>query len=226
MSDLDATTPRVFLNGRYTGITDLGLTAAGVRQVAATASHLVGPKKLLDPTRLARVWVSPRKRARQTFELLFGSNSEMTIDRDKIIITEDIAEWDYGDYEGLVVSEIKAGRKKRGLDQGKEWDIWRNGCEGGESAEQVKSRLDRLISDIHDVHRPNMNGEQPADVLLVANRHINSTSRSHTVLSWLKYPLVTPLPMMLSPGAIDTLSYRNYDIDEPGFFLGMSLPSE
>ncbi|OTA91099.1 hypothetical protein M434DRAFT_389378 [Hypoxylon sp. CO27-5] len=214
MSDLDATTPRVFLarhgetewtkNGRYTGITDLGLTAAGVRQVAATASHLVGPKKLLDPTRLARVWVSPRKRARETFELLFGSNSEMTIDRDRIVITEDIAEWDYGDYEGLVE---------------KEWDIWRNGCEGGESAEQVTSRLDRLISDIHDIHRPNMNGEQPADVLLASDLIA-------FFQKWLKYPLVTPLPMMLSPGAIGILSYRNYDIDEPGFFLGMSLPSE
>ncbi|KAI0139996.1 phosphoglycerate mutase-like protein [Hypoxylon sp. NC0597] len=205
MSDLDATTPRVFLarhgetewtkNGRYTGITNLELTAAGVRQVTGTASQLVGPKKLLDPARLARVWVSPRKRARQTFELLFSSNSETAIDSNRIVITEDIAEWDYGDYEGLVVSEIRAGRKKRGLDQEKEWNIWSDGCEGGESAEQVTSRLDRLISEIHDIHHPNMNSEQPADVLLASD-------------------------------LIAFLSYRNHDINEPGFFLGMSLPSQ
>ena len=49
-----------------------------------------------------------------------------------LTLTEDIAEWDYGDYEGLLTSEIRARRKERGLDQEREWDIWRDGCEGGE----------------------------------------------------------------------------------------------
>jgi broad specificity phosphatase PhoE len=47
-------------------------------------------------------------------------------------VTEDIAEWSYGDYEGLRTAEIKALRSERGLDQEKPWDIWRDGCEGGE----------------------------------------------------------------------------------------------
>lgn len=58
-------------NGRYTGRTDLALTRAGARQVSATAAQLVGPGKLIDPARVARVWVSPCKRAQETFRLLF-----------------------------------------------------------------------------------------------------------------------------------------------------------
>lgn len=59
-------------------------------------------------------------------EEFFAKVEEMTT------TTEDIAEWDYGDYEGLVVNEIRALRKERGLDQDREWDIWKDGCEGGE----------------------------------------------------------------------------------------------
>ncbi|MCJ1428120.1 hypothetical protein MMC29_006028 [Sticta canariensis] len=226
MSDLDATTPRVFLarhgetewtkNGRYTGITDLELTPAGVRQVAATGAQLVGPSKLIDSARIARVLVSPRKRAQQTFRLLFsGSDCDSDI-ADKVALTEDIAEWDYGDYEGLVVREIRARRKEKGLDREREWNIWRDG-----SARQVAERLDRLIAQIREIQAPYMNGEKPVEVVLVAHGLILRAF----VKRWLKYPLDSPLPMMLSPGAIGILSYKNHDVDEPGFFIGMALPS-
>ncbi|KAL8929423.1 MAG: hypothetical protein Q9172_000474 [Xanthocarpia lactea] len=147
MSDLDATTPRVFLarhgetewtkTGRYTGTTDLDLTPTGVSQVTGTRSQLVGPGKLIDSARVARVWVSPRKRAQQTFHLLFGGGGKSGADcgsdmADKVTLTEDIAEWDYGDYEGLVVGDIRSRRKEKGLDKEREWNIWRDGCEGGE----------------------------------------------------------------------------------------------
>lgn len=46
--------------------------------------------------------------------------------------TENLAEWDYGDYEGLKANEIRQLREKRGLDRERKWDIWRDGCEGGE----------------------------------------------------------------------------------------------
>ncbi|OTB05570.1 hypothetical protein M426DRAFT_319832 [Hypoxylon sp. CI-4A] len=233
MSDQDATTPRVFLarhgetewtkNGRYTGITELELTAAGVRQVTSTGSQLLGPEKLIDPARLARVWVSPRKRAKQTFKLLFDdSGSGSTLDADKVVVTGDIAEWNYGIYEGLFDSEIRAQRKEMGLDQDTKWDIWRDGCEGGESAQQVTERLDRLISEIRDIHRPHMTGDHPVDVMLVAHGHILRAF----VKRWLGYTLDSPLPMMMSPGAISVLSYRNRSINEPGFFVGMSLPPQ
>ncbi|KAF3938193.1 hypothetical protein ABW19_dt0202573 [Dactylella cylindrospora] len=145
MSDLDAATPRVFLarhgetewtkNGRYTGITDLELTPHGIKQVAGTGSQLVGPGKLIDPAQVAHVWVSPRIRAKQTFDLLFRSGSFSigeSLPEEKVTITEEIAEWDYGDYEGLLVGEIRTQRKEKGFDQEVAWNIWRDGCEGGE----------------------------------------------------------------------------------------------
>lgn len=106
-----------------------------MKQVKGTAVQLVGPGKLIDPARVVRVVVSPRKRTRQTFEQLFGpagAQSGNSIESDKVEFTEDITEWDYGDYEGWLVENIRADRKARGLDAEREWNIWRDGCEGGE----------------------------------------------------------------------------------------------
>ncbi|KAI0513310.1 putative phosphoglycerate mutase [Xylaria bambusicola] len=147
MSGQDGLTPRV-RNGpnvaRFTGTTEIELTKAGVGQVSSAAVSLVGTGKRLDP---------------QTFELLLPHCQE-----EKVTFTEDIAEWDYGNYEGLNSGEIRDSRKKRGLDLEMEWDIWRDGCEGGESRQQVTERLDRLILQIQDIQKPYMNGEKPADV--------------------------------------------------------------
>jgi broad specificity phosphatase PhoE len=102
-----------------------------VKQVEGTASHLVGTSRLIDPARVVKVFVSPRKRAQQTFNLLFGT-SDLSLDSDKVKLEEDITEWDHGMYEGWLGSEIRASRKERGLDKDGEWSIWRDGCEDGE----------------------------------------------------------------------------------------------
>ncbi|KAL9089260.1 MAG: hypothetical protein Q9165_005828 [Trypethelium subeluteriae] len=119
-------------NGRYTGTSEIELTPIGVKQVSNTGAHLVGPGKLIDPSCLAHIWVSPRKRAQTTSELLFGSYSDTLRLAGKVTTTEDIAEWDYGEYEGLKENEIREHRKQKGLDVHLEWDIWRDGCEGGD----------------------------------------------------------------------------------------------
>ena len=94
---------------------------------------LVGSGKLINPSRVTHVYVSPRKRAQTTLDLLLGNVQKDTLmGGGKITITEDIAEWDYGDYEGLLTQEIRARRKEKGLDKEKPWDIWVDGCEGGE----------------------------------------------------------------------------------------------
>jgi broad specificity phosphatase PhoE len=90
---------------------------------------------LIDPIRVDHIWVSPRKRAQQTFQCLFGGNeteSGSSVDADKVTVAEEIAEWDYGDYEGLLVNEIRQKRKDQNLDKEGPWSIWRDGCEGGE----------------------------------------------------------------------------------------------
>jgi broad specificity phosphatase PhoE len=116
--------------GRYTGKTDIELTEDGIKQVTSMASRLVGQGKLINPATVVQVWVSPRRRALKTFELLFGKT--MNKESNNVTMTEDIAEWDYGEYEGLLVGQIKERRRKRGLDVGTSFNIWRNGCEGGE----------------------------------------------------------------------------------------------
>ncbi|MCJ1396258.1 hypothetical protein MMC18_009147 [Xylographa bjoerkii] len=180
MPDKDASTPRVFLirhgetewtlSGRFTGTTDIPLTAHGIAQVQSTARLLVGPGKLLSPRRIAQVFISPRTRAQRTAALLFGTGGSGLAPA-AFETTPALAEWDYGAYEGLLAGEIRAGRRARGLDPdgGDGWDIWRDGCEGGESPAAVAARLDALVARIRALHRPAMvHGAAAADVVLVS----------------------------------------------------------
>jgi broad specificity phosphatase PhoE len=94
---------------------------------------IVGSGKLIDPSKLAHVYISPRRRAMQTFEIAFSDADKQALgDAKKVSETERLAEWDYGQYEGLLTKQIRALRKEHGLDTEQEWDIWRDGCEGGE----------------------------------------------------------------------------------------------
>jgi broad specificity phosphatase PhoE len=111
------------LSGQHTGVTDLALTAHGEDQARALAPHL-------GNLACSQVLVSSRLRARQTCEFA-GLNALSMIE-------PDLAEWDYGHYEGLRSMDIR--RKNPG------WDIWRDGCPGGESPGQVSARADRLIA--------------------------------------------------------------------------------
>ncbi len=146
------TTPRVFivrhgetewsLNGRHTGVSDIPLTANGEKRIRATGKALVGPDRLIVPKNLAHIYVSPRKRAQRTVELLglgckedmpwkhhgdVESGNESTDAR--VEVTEQIREWDYGEYEGVTSAEIAKRREETGEGS---WDIWRDGCPGGE----------------------------------------------------------------------------------------------
>ena len=58
-----------------------------------------------------------------------------------IEITEDLREWDYGDYEGLTAREVSERRRAKGLDKDRKWDIWRDGCEGGECVNTERSLI-------------------------------------------------------------------------------------
>ncbi len=111
------------LSGRHTGSTDLDLTSNGEQQ----ARELV-PR--LRCVAFARVLVSPRLRARRTCALA-GVDAVSEVE-------PDLAEWDYGDYEGRRSLDIRAERP--------DWNIWTDGCPGGESPADVTARADRLIA--------------------------------------------------------------------------------
>jgi len=108
-------------NGRHTSYTDLDLTVAGEQQARAAGARLGGRT-------FAAVISSPRKRALRTAELAGLAVTETT---------EDLAEWNYGEYEGITTPEIRRNRP--------DWSLWTDGCPGGESPEQVGARLDRVL---------------------------------------------------------------------------------
>lgn len=135
--------PRVFiirhgetewsLNGRHTGTSDIRLTANGEKRIRATGRALVGNDRLIVPRKLAHIYVSPRSRAQKTLQLLMEESEEgkgtLEKEKKKVETTQDIREWDYGDYEGITSKEIQKQREKDGLPP---WDIWSDGCPNGE----------------------------------------------------------------------------------------------
>lgn len=110
------------LSGQHTGRTDIPLTAHGEEEARALAPSLRG-------IAFSRVLTSPRQRARQTAELTgLGAAAE---------IEPDLAEWDYGDYEGIRSVDIRKQRP--------DWNVFQDGCPNGETPDQVAARADRLI---------------------------------------------------------------------------------
>lgn len=179
---------------------------------------IIGPERIIDPSKIAHLFVSPRTRARRTYEILFDVVAQAELSQ-KLEITEDIREWEYGAYEGLFTAQIRAARKEKGLDTERPWNIWLDGCEEGESAKEVSDRLDRIIAEIKKIQGPYMHGEKPVDVVLIAHGHILRAFAKR----WIGFELGMRLPMMLEPGAVGVLSYEHHKVDEPAFLLGVNM---
>ncbi len=113
---------------KHTSVTDLPLTENGVAVAKQLAQRLHGQEFDL-------VLTSPRERARRTAELAGFGDAELD---------EDLVEWGYGDYEGITTAEIRETVPG--------WTVWTHGSPGGESAEDVGERLDRVIARVrrHD----------------------------------------------------------------------------
>ncbi|PYH71099.1 histidine phosphatase family protein [Aspergillus vadensis CBS 113365] len=218
------------LNGRHTGTTDLPLTENGEKRIKATGKALVGNDRLIVPRKLVHVYVSPRARAQRTLELLEigcrerlpwnearkSEDEEPIRTEARVEVTEAVREWDYGEYEGLTSKQIREMRRERG--EG-EWDIWRDGCPGGESPEDVIKRLDAVIAEIREkFHKPCFDGDSSTgkgDVLVVAHGHILRAF----AMRWTGKPL-TETALILEAGGVGTLSYEHHNIDEPAIILG------
>lgn len=115
------------LSGRHTGRTDIPLTERG-RSLAKAAGELLAKLRGDEPPAL--VLTSPRARARDTAEL-----AGLCPDG----VDERLAEWDYGEYEGLTTEEIRQTVPG--------WTVWTHPCPGGETAEQVSRRADSVLAD-------------------------------------------------------------------------------
>jgi len=116
------------LSGEHTGVTDIPLTDNG-----RAAARLLRP--ILAAENFALVLTSPLRRARETCELA-GLGHVAAVE-------PDLGEWNYGEYEGITTAEIRRTRPG--------WSVFRDGAPGGETAEQIGARADRVIAKVRAV---------------------------------------------------------------------------
>jgi hypothetical protein len=124
-------------------------------------------EELIDPANVCYVFVSPRQRAHKTFHLLFEDQSIPTPAHE---VTEDVREWDYGELEGLKPKEIKEKL-------GENWMIWKDGCPGGESVEDITKRIDGMIAKVRFVR---LSLCTPTQIFKRFVRYIESTRRTES----------------------------------------------
>lgn len=162
------------LSGQHTGRSDIPLTAHGEDQARGLA-------QCFHEIKFTHALTSPRQRAQQTCELTgLGAAA---------IIEPDLAEWDYGDYEGQRSVDIRK--------QQADWNLFRDGCPHGEMPKQVSDRADRLIAKLR---------------LLDGNVALFSHGQFGCVLAarWIGLPLVEAQHFTLGPASFSVLGHNSH----------------
>jgi broad specificity phosphatase PhoE len=166
------------LSGQHTGLTDLPLTERGERNARRLAERLKGLE-------FNKVFSSPLQRAMRTCELAgFGGRAE--VDRD-------LLEWNYGEYEGRRTEEIHAERPG--------WQLFRDGCPGGESPQQVGLRADRVVKRTRELQR---------NVLIFSSGHILRVLGAR----WLGLEPAGGKYFLLSTASLSALGYE-HNLSQP-----------
>jgi probable phosphoglycerate mutase len=159
------------LDGRHTGRTDLPLLPEGVEQARAL-------RPVLAAQSFAAVLTSPLLRARETAELAgLGPGA---------VVDGDLAEWDYGAYEGVTTTQIRVDRPG--------WELFADGVPEGESAEDVAVRVDRVIARIRST---------PGDVACVAHSHVLRVLAAR----WIGLDPTVGRSLVLDPAAVSELGW-------------------
>jgi broad specificity phosphatase PhoE len=167
------------VTGQHTGLTDLPLTSQGERNARALAGRL-------DGITFTRVFTSPLQRARRTCELAgFGSVAE---------VDNDLVEWNYGTYEGRRTAEIHAERP--------DWQLFRDGCPGGESPADVIVRADKALRRVRTVQ---------GTVLIFSSGHFIRVLTAR----WIGLePSVHSMSFLLSTASLSAVGYE-HDLSKP-----------
>ena len=158
-------------SGRHTSVTDLPLTPDGERVATGLKQRLAGEKFDL-------VLTSPRQRARRTAELAGYPDAE---------VDDDLVEWDYGDYEGVTTAEIRETVPG--------WTVWTHPTPGGETAQQVSTRLDRVVERAQNAG---------ARVLVFGHGH----SLRALTARWIEQPVDEGRFFKLDTATVSTLGYE------------------
>ena len=160
------------ITGQHTGLTDLPLTANGERNARGLADSLRGPV-------FTKVFTSPLQRARRTCALA-GFEAVAQVD-------SDLVEWNYGAYEGLRTEEIRTKRP--------DWQLFRDGCPGGESPSQVRARAENVLSRVRAV---------TGNVLLFSSGHFIRVLAAR----WIGLdPSVSSVSFLLSTASLSAMGY-------------------
>jgi probable phosphoglycerate mutase len=160
------------ITGQHTGRTDIPLTEHGREEARVVGKALAGRT-------FAWVLSSPLSRALETCRLAGRG--------DDVETTEDLLEWDYGQYEGLTTADIRAKNPR--------WSLWMDGVPGGEAATDVAARADRVIEEAR---------EQEGDVLLFAHGHLLRVLTAR----WLGLGPSEGRLFALDPATLSTLGYE------------------
>ncbi|HTW86832.1 MAG TPA: histidine phosphatase family protein [Candidatus Binataceae bacterium] len=170
------------LSGQHTGLTDLPLTDRGERNARRLRERLKGQS-------FAKVFTSPLQRAFRTCELAgFGAQAE--VDRD-------LVEWNYGEYEGQRTSDIHAKRP--------DWQLFRDGCPGGESPAQIGARADGVVGRVRAI---------AGDVLIFSSGHFMRVLTAR----WLRLEPGAARYFLLDTASFSALGYE-HDLAEPAIRL-------
>ena len=166
------------ISGQHTGLTDLPLTERGERNARRLKERLRGMT-------FAKVLTSPLQRATRTSELAgFGAVAE---------IDQDLLEWNYGTYEGRLTADIHRERP--------EWQLFRDGCPGGESPHEVSARADRVVKRVRAVE---------GDVLLFSSGHFLRVLAAR----WLGLEAAMGRYFLLSTASLSALGYE-HNLSQP-----------
>jgi broad specificity phosphatase PhoE len=161
------------LSGQHTGLTDLPLTGRGERDARRLGERLKG-------LTFSEVLTSPLDRARRTCELA-GFAADAHVD-------PELVEWDYGRYEGLKTADIRKGRP--------DWELFRDGCPGGESPAAVGARADRVVARLRAA---------PGDVLLFSSGHFLRVLAAR----WMGLDAAVGRCLFLGTAALSILGYEH-----------------
>jgi probable phosphoglycerate mutase len=163
------------ITGQHTGRTDLPLTARGEDMARLLGGRLKGMT-------VAHVFTSPSRRAVRTCELAgFGDRAENDAD---------LLEWDYGKYEGRLTADILIERPG--------WDLFRDGCPGGESPANVAARADRVGARVRQVH---------GNVLIFSSGHLLRMLAAR----WIGADPTVAQGLMLHTASLSSLSHEHAD---------------
>ena len=167
------------LSGQHTGRTDIPLTARGEDGVRELGQRLRN-------IQFARVLTIPRQRARRTCELAgLGPAAE---------IEPDLAEWDYGDYEGQRSVDILKGRP--------EWNLFQDGCPRGETPAQISDRADRFIARLRVLD---------GNVALFSHGHFGRVLAAR----WIGLPVSEAQRFLLDTASLNILGYEHNHVESP-----------